>query len=133
MPAPTGFTGRANWTTGARRRHRGLGLRGLRDDEALGVARLQERVQVLLRVGLLRADEVGHVLQGEDLPPVLLAEVLADFGYPPYSEALVVDAHDARCRRETLERFLRASAEGWRSYLANPAPGNALIKQAIRR
>ena len=31
---------------------------------------------------------------------------------------------------DALERFLRASAEGWRSYLANPAPGNALIKQA---
>ena len=26
-------------------------------------------------------------------------------------------------------RFVRASAEGWKSYLANPAPGNALIKK----
>ena len=26
-------------------------------------------------------------------------------------------------------RFVRASAEGWKSYLANPAPGNALIKR----
>jgi NitT/TauT family transport system substrate-binding protein len=33
-------------------------------------------------------------------------------------------------RRDALERFIRASAEGWKSYLANPAPGNALIKRA---
>ena len=56
--------------------------------------------------------------------------LLADFGYPPYSEALVVTRPALGSRRDALERFLRASAEGWRSYLVNPAPGNALIKQA---
>ena len=56
--------------------------------------------------------------------------LLADYGYPPYSQALVVTQKTLRDRRDALERFLRASAEGWRSYLANPAPGNALIKQA---
>ena len=40
------------------------------------------------------------------------------------------DARDARREDGTLERFIRASAEGWRSYLAKPAPGNALIRQA---
>ena len=28
-----------------------------------------------------------------------------------------------------MQRFVLASAEGWKSYLANPAPGNALIKR----
>ena len=56
--------------------------------------------------------------------------LLADFGYPPYSEALVVTHQTLTSQKDALERFLRASAEGWRSYLANPAPGNALIKQA---
>ena len=56
--------------------------------------------------------------------------LLADFGYPPYSEALVVTRKTLGARTDALERFLRASAEGWRSYLANPAPGNALIRQA---
>ena len=56
--------------------------------------------------------------------------LLADFGYPPYSEALVVTQKTLAERRDALERFIRASAEGWLSYLANPAPGNALIKQA---
>ena len=56
--------------------------------------------------------------------------LLADFGYPPYSEALVVTRATLAGQRDALERFIRASAEGWRSYLANPAPGNALIRQA---
>ena len=30
--------------------------------------------------------------------------------------------------RTCAARFVKASLEGWKSYLANPAPGNALIK-----
>jgi len=56
--------------------------------------------------------------------------LLADLGYPPYAEALVVTRATLDNRRDALTRFVRASAEGWKSYLANPAPGNALIKQA---
>jgi NitT/TauT family transport system substrate-binding protein len=56
--------------------------------------------------------------------------LLADFGYPPYSEALVVTRAFLAGQADALQRFIRASAEGWRSYLANPAAGNALIKQA---
>ena len=55
--------------------------------------------------------------------------LLADQGYPPYSEALVVTRDTLGKRADALARFVRASAEGWKSYLANPAPGNALIKR----
>ena len=55
--------------------------------------------------------------------------LLADLGYPPYSEALVVRRDALGNRADALARFVRASAEGWKSYLANPAPGNALIKR----
>jgi len=55
--------------------------------------------------------------------------LLADLGYPPYSEALVVRRDALGRRADALARFVRASAEGWKSYLANPAPGNALIKR----
>ncbi len=55
--------------------------------------------------------------------------LLADFGYPPYSEALVVRRDTLDQRADVLKRFVRASAEGWKSYLANPAPGNALIRK----
>jgi NitT/TauT family transport system substrate-binding protein len=55
--------------------------------------------------------------------------LLADLGYPPYSETLVVTRDTLSRRGDALARFVRASAEGWKSYLANPAPGNALIKR----
>jgi NitT/TauT family transport system substrate-binding protein len=56
--------------------------------------------------------------------------LLADLGYPPYSEALVVTRQTLEKRGDALRRFILASAEGWKSYLANPAPGNALIRKA---
>ncbi len=55
--------------------------------------------------------------------------LLADLTYPPYAEALVVRRESLAKRGDALTRFVRASAEGWKSYLANPAPGNALIKR----
>jgi NitT/TauT family transport system substrate-binding protein len=61
------------------------------------------------------------------VPTVFL---LADLGYPPYAQTLVTTEKVLRNRRDVLRRFLLATAEGWKSYLANPAPGNALIKKA---
>jgi NitT/TauT family transport system substrate-binding protein len=55
--------------------------------------------------------------------------LLADLGYPPYSEALIVTRATLAKRGDALRRFVLASAEGWKSYLANPAPGNALIRK----
>lgn len=55
--------------------------------------------------------------------------LLADLGYPPYAETIVVTRGTLAARKGILERFIRASAEGWKSYLANPTPGNALIKR----
>ena len=55
--------------------------------------------------------------------------LLAERGYPPYSEVLAVTRDTLAKRPDVLARFVRASAEGWKSYLANPAPGNALIKR----
>lgn len=56
--------------------------------------------------------------------------LLADLGYPPYSEVLIVARDTLAKRADALRRFVEASAEGWKSYLANPAPGNALIRKA---
>ena len=55
--------------------------------------------------------------------------LLAEQGYPPYSEVLAVRRDALGKRADALARFVRASAEGWKSYLADPAPGNALIKR----
>ena len=56
--------------------------------------------------------------------------LLADLGYPPYSEVLIVSRATLATRADALRRFIVASAEGWQSYLADPAPGNALIRKA---
>jgi NitT/TauT family transport system substrate-binding protein len=55
--------------------------------------------------------------------------LLADLGYPPYAETLVVTRGTLAAKKDALQRFIRASAEGWKSYLANPEPGNALIRR----
>ena len=68
-----------------------------------------------------------YSIEKAGIKPVVF--LLADLGYPPYSEVLAV-RRDALARRgDALQRFVRASAEGWKSYLANPAPGNALIRK----
>jgi NitT/TauT family transport system substrate-binding protein len=70
--------------------------------------------------------EPFSIEKGGVTPVVFL---LAEQGYPPYSEVLAVRRDTLTRRADALKRFVRASAEGWKSYLANPAPGNALIKR----
>lgn len=60
--------------------------------------------------------------------PVLF--LLADFGYPPYAQTIVTLQKTAKDKPDMVRRFLQATAEGWKSYLANPSPGNALIRKA---
>lgn len=56
--------------------------------------------------------------------------LFADDGYPPYGNPLVTTPDFAARNPEAVRAFLRATAMGWRDYLSNPAPGNALIRQA---
>jgi NitT/TauT family transport system substrate-binding protein len=70
--------------------------------------------------------EPFSIEQGGITPVVFL---LADLGYPPYSEALVVTRDTLAKHADTLARFVRASAEGWKSYLADPSLANAVIKR----
>ena len=55
--------------------------------------------------------------------------LLADAGYPPYAETLVTTNKVLTQKPDVIRRFVAATAEGWKSYLKNPAPGNALIKK----
>jgi NitT/TauT family transport system substrate-binding protein len=55
--------------------------------------------------------------------------LLAAKGYPPYAETIVTLHKTVLAKPDVIRRFIQASAEGWISYLANPAPGNALIKR----
>lgn len=56
--------------------------------------------------------------------------MLADLGFPSYTTTISCMEQTVAQRRQAVAAFVRASMEGWKSYLADPAPGNALIKQA---
>jgi NitT/TauT family transport system substrate-binding protein len=66
------------------------------------------------------------IMQGGVTPTSLL---MADAGYPPYATTVVTLQKTIDAKSDALARFIKASAEGWKSYLADPAPGNALIKK----
>jgi NitT/TauT family transport system substrate-binding protein len=54
--------------------------------------------------------------------------LFADNGYPPYGTTMVATKAFVDRHSDAVARFVKASLEGWRSYLHDPAPGNALIK-----
>ena len=56
--------------------------------------------------------------------------LLADSGYPPYAETIVVTEKTLKSKSDMIRKFVAATAAGWKSYLKQPAPGNALIKKA---
>jgi NitT/TauT family transport system substrate-binding protein len=61
--------------------------------------------------------------------PVVL--LLGDTGFQGYASMIATSDKTIEQRPDLVKRFLDASIEGWYSYLySDPAPGNALIKQA---
>ncbi|MDR6710973.1 NitT/TauT family transport system substrate-binding protein [Pseudomonas hunanensis] len=55
--------------------------------------------------------------------------LFADSGYPPYGSTVATRQELIEQHPERVAGFVRASLEGWRRYLENPAAGNALIKR----
>ena len=55
--------------------------------------------------------------------------LFSEHGYPPYGGILIARPDTIAERKAAMAKFVRASMEGWVSYLKDPAPGNALIKQ----
>jgi len=70
--------------------------------------------------------EPYSIEKGGVTPKIFL---LADYGYPPYAETIVATSKTVREKPDIVRRFIEATALGWKSYLANPKPGNALIKK----
>lgn len=66
------------------------------------------------------------IMRGGVTPTTFL---IADDGYPPYATTLVTLRKTIDGKSDALARFVEASAEGWKSYLADPGPGNALIRK----
>ncbi len=55
--------------------------------------------------------------------------LLADNGYPSYATTISCMDKTVKERSKAVDGFVKATAEGWKSYLADPAPANALIKK----
>ena len=55
--------------------------------------------------------------------------MFSDYGYPAYATTITCMEKTVKERAKAVAAFVRGSAEGWKSYLADPAPGNALIKK----
>jgi len=54
--------------------------------------------------------------------------LFAHDGYPPYGTTMVATRAFVDKNPDVVARFVKASLEGWKSYMAAPEPGNALIK-----
>jgi len=70
----------------------------------------------------------GYALKKAGVPAKLF--LLADQGYPAYGSPIITTRAYLAHNHDVVERFLRASMEGWKSYLRDPAPANALIVAA---
>ncbi len=58
------------------------------------------------------------------------AFLFGDVGFPAYATTVTCMDKTVKERKAAVAAFVKGSAEGWKSYLADPAPGNALIKKA---
>ena len=55
--------------------------------------------------------------------------MFSDYGFPAYATTISCMDKTVKDRKKAVGDFVKASMEGWKSYLADPAPGNALIKK----
>ena len=56
--------------------------------------------------------------------------LLADAGYPPYTQAMTTMQKTVAERPEMVARFVKATVEGWKSFMDNPQPAFEEIKKA---
>jgi NitT/TauT family transport system substrate-binding protein len=81
----------------------------------------------VVQQGLLSSEPHAIQQQAGFKPRVFL---LADHGWPPYSTTIVCMERTVRERPQAVAAFVRASMQGWKSYLqGDPAAANALIKR----
>ncbi len=76
-----------------------------------------------------QAYATSEVLQAQKAEPGSKFFLFAKDGYPAYGGILVTRNDLLASKPDVLNRFVKASMEGWKSYLSNPALGNALIKK----
>ena len=55
--------------------------------------------------------------------------MFSDKGYPAYATTITCMDKTVKERKASVAAFVKGTMEGWKSYLQDPAPGNALIKK----
>jgi len=81
----------------------------------------------LVQQGYLSSEPYAIEKEAKFKPNVFL---LADHGWPPYSTTIVCTEKTVKERPKAVAAFVKASMEGWKSYLeGDPSPANALIKK----
>jgi NitT/TauT family transport system substrate-binding protein len=81
----------------------------------------------LVQQGLLSSEPHAIEKEAKFKPNVFL---LADYGWPPYSTTILCMEKTVKERPQAVAAFVKASMEGWKSYLKGDASAaNALIKR----
>jgi NitT/TauT family transport system substrate-binding protein len=81
----------------------------------------------VVQQGYLSSEPYAIEKQAKFKPNVFL---LADHGWPPYATTIVCTEKTVKERSKAVAAFVKASMEGWKSYLkGDPSPANALIKK----
>jgi NitT/TauT family transport system substrate-binding protein len=81
----------------------------------------------VVQQGYLSSEPYAIEREAQFKPSVFL---LADHGWPPYSTTIVCMEKTVRERPKAVAAFVKATMEGWKSYLqGDPAAANALIKK----
>lgn len=81
----------------------------------------------VVQQGYLSSEPYAIEQEAKFKPNVFL---LSDHGWPPYSTTIVCMEKTVRERPQAVAAFVKASMEGWKSYLkGDPSPANALIKK----
>lgn len=57
------------------------------------------------------------------------AHLFADKGWTSYATTISCMQDTVKTREKAVAAFVKGTMEGWKSYLADPAPGNVLIKK----
>ena len=72
------------------------------------------------------SSEPYQIKKASGVEPVV--NLLADNGYDGYSTVILAPSRMVQLHPDVVRAFIEASIEGWRSYLDDPAPGDALIR-----
>jgi NitT/TauT family transport system substrate-binding protein len=81
----------------------------------------------VVQQGYLSSEPYAIEKEAKFKPSVFL---LSDFGWPPYSTTIVCMEKTVRERPKAVAAFVKATMEGWKSYLnGDPSAANAMIKK----